>query len=191
MSDVPLTLQHLAALQAMIREVSGYAVTIVGGAVRDLLMGKPVKDIDIVVEAERDYEYAETAPRMTLWLLKVAEEMKATAFRVTNANQYPDDDRSYGTAQMEVPGFPTLNFIFTEDEGGFINGFPDTMSQAALDDKGEPVYSDAFHDFKLYNGHVYTRLPLDDERNQRLARKYPDAVFVYSKEQFEDLTQWY
>ncbi|MBI3630269.1 MAG: CCA tRNA nucleotidyltransferase, partial [Candidatus Rokubacteria bacterium] len=40
-----------AALRALARELGGAPAFLVGGAVRDLLLGRPVEDVDVTVES--------------------------------------------------------------------------------------------------------------------------------------------
>lgn len=193
-----MTLEQLYTLQAQLREVTGYPARIVGGAVRDTILGGPIKDIDVVIASNRDEDdWAENA-RKTRWAAQlVADRLGLGHYQETSSTDsnkegapYPDDDGLYATYNIERgEGQPFINLLFVEDEEEFLNGFPDTISQVALNERYDTELSyDAspgFEHARLGLDSVYTRLEPDNPRVQRLSAKYPSLSWVSNKDVFD------
>lgn len=179
-----MTLEMLAQLQAILREMGGgYDITIAGGAVRDLLFGKPVKDIDAFIVRSREEDVYEEAPQR-YDALRIATALDAELV-TTSESGYPDGEQVYATYELTLRDragllkLPTINLIFVEDFEAALNEFPDTISQVYLGDGGEPVFSDSFREALVGNSNVvHTRLLPDNKRVRRLSEKYGSMEWV-------------
>lgn len=176
-----LTMYHLEAVRAKLMAVlKPGSFYIAGGAVRDMLLGRDVKDIDVFIKGvpyeERDFEdftYERNTAR------RVAGEFGG-AVTTTSESGYGDgDETTYATYDVSRgEDGPPLNLIFVTDLYDALNAFPDELSQAFIDEAGHVNTSAGFDRIRMQVGqgrevYALTRLYPGDERLTRLSKKYP------------------
>lgn len=187
-----MTLDELREVQNIVREVSGYGAHVAGGAVRDLLYDRPIKDIDVFIPRSRDedvytdHEQRFVAKRIASALtgVKFMPQLGAEqeAFYVTSESEYPEGEQVYATYEVDTR-YGVVNLIFVEDFVAAMNEFPDELSQAYIGDDGEVVTSEAFDRIKrtidrgLEVGVVTTLRP-GSPRIARLSPKYPEVRWI-------------
>jgi tRNA nucleotidyltransferase/poly(A) polymerase len=191
------TIQQLAEVQSIIREVTGYSATVAGGAVRDLRLGKPIKDIDVLIQRSRDEDvYTDHEQRYVAKIAGAALQRKTftgnlntdlEGFRVTNESEYPDGEQVYATYEVDTD-YGTVNLIFVSDLRAALNEFPDTLAQAMLLDDGRPYYSEEFNR-SVAEKVVYHRLAEDTKRLPRMREKFPEYLWERVAEHAEAL-EW-
>lgn len=178
-----MKIKDLADLQEVLQGLTEYRVVIAGGAVRDTLFGKPVKDVDVFVVRSREEDDFSEAPQKYV-ARRIAKLLNATIETTSEQAYVGNDEEVYATYDLELsdkeyPDLPRVNLIFVQDLERALNEFPDTISQVYLDEEGEPVYSDTFRDALVGNeNQVFTRLPPDNRRVQRLQEKYGSMRWV-------------
>lgn len=170
-----MTIQQLAELQALL-QTRVPSATIAGGAVRDTLLSRPVKDIDVFVTLDRSEEdWSDTEP-MRLRVAQLQALFPGATSTVTSESSYVSgEEEVYATYEIHGAGGLPLNVIFVSNFYAALNEFPDTISQAYILD-GEAATSAAF-DLSKDSLIIQTRLPLDDKRNVRLMPKFSDFTW--------------
>lgn len=172
----------LYRIQTLVREVTGYAAHVAGGALRDLRLGRPIKDIDVLIVRDRSEDvYSEHEQRY--YARKVAKAL-GSELVTTSESGYPDGEQVYATYEVAFEG-ETVNLIFVSDLIDALNEFPDTISQVYLDDEGVPVYSEDFEE-AVVRGVIVARLEEGNKRRERLSLKFPDFKWQYA----ESLGEW-
>jgi hypothetical protein len=125
---------------------------IAGGAVRDLLFGKPVKDVDYLTASE-----ATASSLAHLWDLKMVSDPS-----------YQATDLVFQDAGK------TRDVILVADLWNRIGSFPDSISQCWFD--GTYVYGTSEF-MRTYMTEIITHsTSITDERLQRIRAKYPEFV---------------
>lgn len=182
-----LTFNRLEEIGAIVREVTGYNAVVAGGAVRDLLHGNPIKDIDVFIEKSRDEEdYTDSTYTESL-AKKVAKAFDSYAVTTSLIGyEASSEGDTYATFDIEMPlPMPPLNLIFVADIEAALNEFPDTISQVWLDGSGKVVFSDG-HQQAVQSQVIQHTLRDDDERAQKRLRKlegkFPNFKFEYVAE---------
>lgn len=202
-----VTFESLAALrkavfQAFANPGDRYApeVVIAGGAVRDLLLGRPVKDIDIFIGnlddwfeecdqeadwntvAESIFEHWHNGASTSSW-----NKREAAPVIRTEMNLKPVEGSKYAESFLSVvttiPGFTEIQLIGTRDPvvDHILHRFDFTICEAWLDESGRPKVSPAFrHDaahkilrFKGEDGLSGRAVTRSVDHADRLAQKFP------------------
>lgn len=185
-----MTLEQLQELQQKLVGLCPFRVHIAGGAVRDVLFGKPVKDIDVfIVRSREEDQWEEAEQRMSA--KRLATLLEAESFTITSESGYPDGEQVYATYDLGMKDGPRINLIYVEDFAAALNEFPDTISQVYLDDEGDLVYSGEFRAALVGNSNqVLTWLPPDNKRVRRLSEKYGSMEWVIVRQDDPRLTEW-
>lgn len=189
------TLSQIAEVQSIVREATGYEATVAGGAVRDLRLGRPVKDIDVFVVRSREEDMYDAHPQRVP-AKKAAKALGGTAFRSSSESEYPDGEQVYSTYEVDTR-YGMVNLIFVEDLSAALNEFPDELAQAQLLDDGTPYYSEAFekHARNIERGlitGVLTNMLAGNKRIERLSKKYPEVRWLVRDESmaYFQLEEW-
>ena len=184
-----MTLDQLREVQNIVREATGYTAHVAGGAVRDLLYGRPIKDIDVFVERSREEDVYDEHPQR-IPAQRIARALVggpyAHAFRISSESEYPDGEQVYSTYEVDT-SYGVVNLIFVSDFRDAMHEFPDELSQAYIDDEGEVVTSEAFDRVKrtIDRGRevgVMTTLRPGNSRTARLSKKYPEVRWLVHDE---------
>lgn len=143
---------------------------IAGGAIRDTLMDRPVKDIDFLVESVKP---------LSPYELSVLSEILDTPFEPFMKDldeDYNDEDRS----QWPVVIYRGVgaDIIVAEDIYAYVDDFPDDISMVSIDTLGIRFTP------KFVQAHASQNITYRDsaggDRLQRLLAKYPYSVTHYS-----------
>lgn len=172
-----MTIQQLAELQALLRTRVPSA-TIAGGAVRDTLLAREVKDIDVFVELDRSEEDWSDPTPMRARMVKLTGLFPGAGFVTTSESSYisAEEEEVYATYEIRRDDELPINVIFVSNFIAALNEFPDTISQAYIADEGTAATSEDF-EAALASLVIKTRLPLDDKRNVRLMSKFADFTW--------------
>lgn len=170
-----ITHEMLYLLQQTISRVGKYPAYVAGGVLRDLRLGKPIKDIDVFIARDRDEDVYDAAEQR-YYAKRIASALGAE-LRVTSESGYPDGEQVYATYEVDIAE-GTVNLIYVSDIDDALNEFPDTLAQAVMEDDGTVRYSDRFLRSESL-GIIETRLEYDSPRVVRLSQKFPEYVWVY------------
>ncbi len=144
--------------------VPGTLFAIAGGAIRDTLMDRPVKDIDILVEGSELLDDQQIAG---------FEAVFGTTFKRYNTGKREEyvepKRRSFPVAIYQST--TGVDIIVVRDIGLHVDDFPDDISMAYIDTLGLSI-RDAFiaaHEKQMFS----YRSSAGPERLERLLAKYP------------------
>ena len=156
------------ALLRRIRRLSPSAV-LVGGAVRDTIFGREVKDLDFMVLSEADVSGIETALSVTVSDVLGFDRLHGRSEYDADANVY----RVFETADKK------LNILLVGDILHRVVTFPDSISQVIFD--GDSVlatqrFIDTASTHVITHSHEPQR-ELKADRRARIVAKYPDFSF--------------
>lgn len=172
-----MTAQQLAEVQSIIREATGYNATVAGGAVRDLILDRPIKDIDVFIPRSRDEEvWGDHEQRKDVGVIVTAlgQIGGRGVYRTTSESFYTSsDEQVYATYEVDTQ-YGVVNLIFVSDLAEALNEFPDTLSQVYLTDDGDPDWSEEFEAIRMGLVPIRTYLLPDNPRVLRLKQKYGD-----------------
>lgn len=143
--------------------------TIAGGAVRDAILGKPIRDIDMFVEDAPDLD-----------VLGSIFGVKFSKFE-HEFDYNEDEDRKsqivavwHGEGEGNVYG---VDIIQVDDIEQRIDEFPDNISQVYIDARGLTLMPE------FINGHMHKRMTYRDsagtDRLLKLIDKFPDYGVVH------------
>lgn len=139
---------------------------VAGGAVRDLLMGRPVKDIDILVEQCHPLTAAQLAD---------LQDFFGTTFKEYDSEStenYDDEDRIHFPVAIYTG--KGVDIIVVPDIFAYVDDFPDDISKVAYDRLGLSIREGFIesHDKQV----ITYRNSAGGGRLQRLLDKYPYRV---------------
>jgi hypothetical protein len=156
------------ALLQRIRRMSPSAV-LVGGAVRDTIFGREVKDLDFMVLSDADVSGIERALSVTVSDVLGFDRMQGRS-------EYDEDANVYRVFETEDK---RINILHVGDITSRVITFPDSISQIIFD--GAEVYvTQRFIDTARTHVITHSHEPqreLKAERRERIAAKYPDFEF--------------
>lgn len=139
---------------------------VAGGAVRDLLMGRDVKDIDILVEQDTPLSSDQRMQLQSFF------DMEFKEYDSEDVENYDDEDRTEFPVAIYVG--KGVDIIVAVDIFAYIDDFPDDISKAAYDAMGLLIHDEFVTAHETQTMHYRNSAGAD--RLQRLLAKYPYSV---------------
>lgn len=166
---------------------------IAGGAVRDLLAGKPLADIDVFVETWgniscRHVSIVESVfGDNTLYFYPNTHPRAHASFERQGGDYYEESGfASYRSKQM-----PNINIVLvngTVEE--IIKNFPISCSRigigASCRNNGELVVGDKWDEFVKYNV-IHYNSDTDSRYLDKIRKKYPERAYTWIKEPVDSI----
>jgi len=156
----------------------GVGAAIVGGYARDTIYGRPVKDVDVLVEVSGVQEMLDVLLDIRYLLDANLVETGGTGYR--DSQKRSDGSTVHGVykATTSVFGYP-VDVIFTDDIEQFIEGFPDDLSKVVFDGTSADPRPESLADYIAQRITYYREEWETQDRQRRLREKYPGFTFVY------------
>lgn len=146
------------------------SITIVGGAARDLILGKSIRDVDLFLQrapgADRDDVL--NAIKAAVFLRGDMIDGKVSDALVSDVYAKALLNYGYTVDFLEMPADQPIDVLLRD--------FPDDLSQVYITSDGVAVMSDAFIDAS--GTETITIRPGYAERMQKLAAKFPEYKIV-------------
>jgi hypothetical protein len=165
---INLVHQEYGELMQKVRKEAPSAV-LVGGAVRDTIFRRAVKDLDFMVLSDADVSGIERALGITV--------RDVLGFdRLQGRSEYDEDANVYRVFETEDK---RINILHVGSIVTRVVTFPDSISQVIYDGsfvRASQYFEHTFATMQITHSHEPLRV-LKPERRERLASKYPDFTF--------------